>query len=55
MNQQKFAALKETSFLFRNDSVKLRRARLSKITTWINQHEEDIFFALQQDFNKPRF
>ncbi len=55
MNDQQFLALKERSFIFRNDTVSLRADRLQKMLNWINKNEDDIYNALKADFNKPKF
>ncbi len=55
MTAQFFLELKKTSQTFRTDTFEIRRARLQKLLNWINQNEEEIFEALNADFNKPRF
>jgi aldehyde dehydrogenase (NAD+) len=55
MTPQQFTALQERAAIFRHDPVTLRKARLQKLVQWLEKHEEDVVFALQRDFNKPRF
>lgn len=55
MSPQQFEALKERASIFRHDSVTLRMARLKKLAQWLESHEDEVFFALQRDFNKPKF
>jgi aldehyde dehydrogenase (NAD+) len=55
MTPQQFAGLKERASIFRHDSVTLRAARLKKLVQWLETHEDDVVFALQRDFNKPKF
>lgn len=55
MTPQQFSLLKERSSIFRHDTFTLRKARLQKLLNWLETHEEDVIFALQRDFNKPKF
>lgn len=55
MSPQQFAGLKERASIFRHDSVSLRSSRLKKLVHWLETHEDEIVFALQRDFNKPKF
>jgi aldehyde dehydrogenase (NAD+) len=55
MTQSSFEDLKKKALVFRFDTPQDRIARLQKLLNWINSHEEDIFKALEADFNKPRF
>ncbi|MBY0452561.1 MAG: hypothetical protein K2P92_05955, partial [Bdellovibrionaceae bacterium] len=55
MTQNSFEDLKKKAQQFRLDTPQDRIARLQKLLNWVNSHEEDIFKALEADFNKPRF
>lgn len=55
MTQNSFEDLKRKALVFRFDTPQDRIERLQKLLNWINSHEEDIFKALEADFNKPRF
>ncbi len=55
MTPIQFLALKSQAQKQRHDTASMRIAKLSKLKTWIANHEDLILTALQNDFAKPNF